>query len=112
MNPAGPTSLGPEVSTQFSAWKKLDQIQTAPTTLQSLFFLLTTFRHHQLITKPQTTVTMSFLGFGRPQPTSAEKIAAVEAEMKLIIDMQNRYDPLSLSYTPAKSKPLPPNFLQ
>ncbi|KAI1426778.1 mitochondrial import inner membrane translocase subunit TIM10 [Xylaria sp. FL1777] len=33
---------------------------------------------------------MSFLGFGRPQPTSAEKIAAVEAEMKLIAEMANR----------------------
>lgn len=34
---------------------------------------------------------MSFLGFGRPQPSSAEKIAAVENEMKLVFDMQNRY---------------------
>lgn len=34
---------------------------------------------------------MSFLGFGRPQPTSAEKIAAVEAEMKLLTEMMNRY---------------------
>lgn len=34
---------------------------------------------------------MSFLGFGRPQPSSAEKIAAVEAEMKLMADMMNRY---------------------
>jgi hypothetical protein len=34
---------------------------------------------------------MSFLGFGRPQPTSAEKIAAVEAEMKLLTEMANRY---------------------
>ncbi|KAI0015482.1 mitochondrial import inner membrane translocase subunit TIM10 [Xylariomycetidae sp. FL0641] len=33
---------------------------------------------------------MSFLGFGRPQPTSAEKIAAVEAEMKLLAEMHNR----------------------
>lgn len=41
---------------------------------------------------------MSFLGFGRPQPTSAEKIAAVEAEMKLIIDMQNRYAPSTLHW--------------
>lgn len=31
-------------------------------------------------------------GFGRPQPTSAEKIAAVEAEMKLIAEMHNRLD--------------------
>lgn len=36
---------------------------------------------------------MSFLGFGRPQPSSAEKIAAVEAEMKLMADMMNRYCP-------------------
>lgn len=34
---------------------------------------------------------MSFLGFGRQQPSSAEKIAAVEAEMKLMADMMNRY---------------------
>lgn len=34
---------------------------------------------------------MSFLGFGRPQPSSAEKIAAVEAEMKLLTEMANRY---------------------
>ncbi|KAI1328890.1 Tim10/DDP family zinc finger-domain-containing protein [Xylariaceae sp. FL0255] len=33
---------------------------------------------------------MSFFGMGRPQPTSAEKIAAVEAEMKLVTDMANR----------------------
>ncbi|KAI0397447.1 mitochondrial import inner membrane translocase subunit TIM10 [Xylariaceae sp. FL0594] len=33
---------------------------------------------------------MSFLGFGRPQPSSAEKIAAVEAEMKLLTEMANR----------------------
>ncbi|KUI62989.1 Mitochondrial import inner membrane translocase subunit TIM10 [Cytospora mali] len=33
---------------------------------------------------------MSFLGFGRPQPSSAEKIAAIEAEMKLMADMMNR----------------------
>ncbi|KAI1174069.1 Tim10/DDP family zinc finger-domain-containing protein [Nemania sp. FL0916] len=33
---------------------------------------------------------MSFLGFGRPQPSSAEKIAAVEAEMKLLSEMANR----------------------
>ncbi|KAI1198387.1 mitochondrial import inner membrane translocase subunit TIM10 [Nemania serpens] len=33
---------------------------------------------------------MSFFGFGRPQPTSAEKVAAVEAEMKLLSEMVNR----------------------
>jgi len=33
---------------------------------------------------------MSFFGLGRPQPTSAEKIAAVEQEMKLMADMHNR----------------------
>lgn len=33
---------------------------------------------------------MSFFGIGRPQPTSAEKIAAVEAEMKMMADMHNR----------------------
>ncbi|KAL7620322.1 protein transporter tim10 [Parahypoxylon ruwenzoriense] len=33
---------------------------------------------------------MSFLGFGRPQPTSEEKIASVQAEMKLLAEMHNR----------------------
>jgi hypothetical protein len=34
---------------------------------------------------------MSFLGFGRPQPTSAEKIAAVENEVKVMSEMHSRY---------------------
>jgi len=39
---------------------------------------------------------MSFLGgFGRPQPSSAEKIAAAEAEMDLVTDMFNKYVPLA-----------------
>jgi import inner membrane translocase subunit TIM10 len=29
--------------------------------------------------------------FGRPQPSSAEKIAAVEQELKLITDLHQRY---------------------
>ncbi|KAI1378714.1 mitochondrial import inner membrane translocase subunit TIM10 [Hypoxylon crocopeplum] len=33
---------------------------------------------------------MSFLGFGRPQPSSEEKIAAVQAEMKLLTQMHDR----------------------
>ncbi|KAI2630414.1 Tim10/DDP family zinc finger-domain-containing protein [Hypomontagnella submonticulosa] len=33
---------------------------------------------------------MSFLGFGRPQPSSEEKIAAVQAEMKLMTQMHDR----------------------
>ena len=36
--------------------------------------------------------TMSFFGMGRPQPSSAEKIAAVEQEMKLMASMHTRYD--------------------
>jgi import inner membrane translocase subunit TIM10 len=32
-----------------------------------------------------------FGGFGRPQPSSAEKIAAAEAEMDLVTDMFNKY---------------------
>lgn len=36
---------------------------------------------------------MSFLfGGGRPQPTSAEKIANAEAEIDLVGDMFNRFD--------------------
>jgi hypothetical protein len=43
---------------------------------------------------------MSFLGFGRPQPSSAEKIAAVENELKVIAEMHTRYDvpPHTLSF--------------
>ncbi|KAK3905874.1 Tim10/DDP family zinc finger-domain-containing protein [Staphylotrichum tortipilum] len=33
---------------------------------------------------------MSFLGLGRPQPTSAEKIAAVENELKVVAEMHSR----------------------
>jgi len=32
-------------------------------------------------------------GFGRPQPSSAEKIAAAEQEMDLVTDMFNKYLP-------------------
>lgn len=32
-----------------------------------------------------------FGGFGRPQPSSAEKIAAAEQEMDLVTDMFNKY---------------------
>jgi import inner membrane translocase subunit TIM10 len=37
-----------------------------------------------------------FGGFGRPQPSSAEKIAAAEAEMDLVTDMFNKYSLLLL----------------
>jgi mitochondrial import inner membrane translocase subunit TIM10 len=30
-------------------------------------------------------------GFGRPQPSSAEKIAVAEQEMDLVTDMFNKY---------------------
>lgn len=41
---------------------------------------------------PTHTEIMSFLfGGGRPQPSSAEKIAAVEAEIEMVSDMYNRY---------------------
>ncbi len=33
---------------------------------------------------------MSFLGLGRAQPTSAEKIAAVENELKVMSEMHSR----------------------
>ena len=33
---------------------------------------------------------MSFLPFGRPQPSSAEKIAAAETEMEMISEMMTR----------------------
>jgi import inner membrane translocase subunit TIM10 len=34
---------------------------------------------------------MSMFGFGRPQPSSAEKIAAAEQEMDMITDMFSKY---------------------
>ncbi len=34
---------------------------------------------------------MSMFGLGRPQPSSAEKIAAAEQEMDLVTDMFNKY---------------------
>jgi hypothetical protein len=38
------------------------------------------------------TASMSgMFGFGRPQPSSAEKIAAAEQEMDLVTDMFNKY---------------------
>ena len=40
---------------------------------------------------------MSFLfGGGRPQPSSAEKIAAAEAEIDMVSDMYNRYAPRTI----------------
>ncbi|OAQ76255.1 hypothetical protein VFPBJ_08615 [Purpureocillium lilacinum] len=36
---------------------------------------------------------MSFLGMGRQQPTSEQKIAAVEGEMRMMADTYNRYSP-------------------
>lgn len=35
---------------------------------------------------------MSFLGIGRQQPTSEQKIAAVEGEMRMMADTYNRYE--------------------
>jgi import inner membrane translocase subunit TIM10 len=40
---------------------------------------------------------MNFFGGGRPQPSSAEKIAAAEAEIDMVSDMFNRYAP-DISY--------------
>jgi import inner membrane translocase subunit TIM10 len=34
---------------------------------------------------------MNFFGGARPQPSSAEKIAAAEAEIEMVSDMFNRY---------------------
>jgi import inner membrane translocase subunit TIM10 len=57
-----------------------------------------------------------FGGFGRPQPSSAEKIAAAEAEMDLVTDMFNKYFPLLpshpfLSRTKANLRPIDFNKL-
>ena len=44
---------------------------------------------------------MSFMFGGRPQPSSAEKIAAAEAEIEMINGMVNRYHaPFSRSFLP------------
>jgi import inner membrane translocase subunit TIM10 len=51
-----------------------------------------------------------FGGFGRPQPSSAEKIAAAEAEMDLVTDMFNKYD-LHTSFAPKPQAPIPFNLL-
>lgn len=54
------------------------------------------FDHHNVLIKPNrpitssNTVKMSFLGMGRPQPTSEQKIAAVESEMRMMADTYNR----------------------
>jgi hypothetical protein len=39
----------------------------------------------------KTEIMSMFGGFGRPQPSSAEKIAAAEQEMDLVTDMFNKY---------------------
>jgi import inner membrane translocase subunit TIM10 len=47
---------------------------------------------------------MNFFGGGRPQPSSAEKIAAAEAEIDMVSDMFNRYSqdiPCPLSFNTA-----------
>jgi hypothetical protein len=64
------------------------------------------FRHFSHLypkTTHSTHIRMSFLfGGGRPQPSSAEKIAAAEAEIDMVSDMYNRYTPPScaLSHLP------------
>lgn len=41
--------------------------------------------------KPNSqSIAMSMFGLGRPQPSSAEKIAAAEQEMDLVTDMFNK----------------------
>lgn len=121
-NPARPTSLAePIFWTTFS--RARPNLELNPGTIsharnkRTICTALPRSRH-PLLPKPQLNTTrastclyhhpppsMSFLGFGRPQPSSAEKIAAVEAEMKLMADMMNRYasrsgsHPLLLSLT-------------
>jgi hypothetical protein len=48
---------------------------------------------HSHTTPTQQLPTMNFFGGGRPQPSSAEKIAAAEAEIDMVSDMFNRYLP-------------------
>lgn len=63
---------------------------------------------------------MSFLGMGRSQPSSEQKIAAVEGEMRMMADTYNRYagapppfspsSPLRIP-SPAGTVPPPPGAL-
>jgi len=53
---------------------------------------------------PQSQTAMSFLGFGKPQPTLAEKMAAAEQELEMITDMFNRF--FLPSVLPSFSKPV------
>lgn len=56
---------------------------------------------------PQHLARMSFLfGGGRPQPSSAEKIAAAEAEIEMVSGMFNQYVPLPARSCASISKPL------
>lgn len=56
-------------------------------------------------TNPNLPSNMSFFGIGggRPQPSSAEKIAAIENEMKIVFDMQSR----CVHHYARPSQPLP-----
>jgi hypothetical protein len=51
-------------------------------------------------TKPSLTAKMSMFGFGARAPTSAEKISAVENELKVVAEMHTRYFTLHLSLLP------------
>jgi hypothetical protein len=75
---------------------KLDIISSLNTNLQ-LFSSVTrtNSQPNYSQTNPRTTAIMSMFGIGRPQPSSAEKIAAAEQEMDLVTDMFNKYIPLS-----------------
>ena len=61
---------------------------------------LTTFPSFEL-KRIQSGFKMSYLfGAGRPQPSSAEKIAAAETEVELVSDMFNRSVRIVLYYVP------------
>jgi hypothetical protein len=54
-------------------------------------YLHTLTLSQQTINHPQHIPKMSFLfGQGRPQPSSAEKIAAAEAEIEMVSNMFNQ----------------------
>jgi hypothetical protein len=82
---------------------KLDIITNLNTNLQ-LFSSVTRTNSQPNHSQPnhRTTAIMSMFGIGRPQPSSAEKIAAAEQEMDLVTDMFNKYFPFLPS-------PKPPN---
>jgi hypothetical protein len=78
-----------------SVQQSTNPIHQTTTTYHSQFKTTTAHLPTHTLTKENTThttyPTMSFLfGQGRPQPSSAEKIAAAEAEIEMVSNMFNQ----------------------